>query len=247
MRTSQLITQYLQSALFAAIGARVVVEWVRVRERRQAHLALATGLFGISSLIGAVNATIYDSTKAEQPPHAVTAVSTAILLFSVLAFMVFLTDFITTPRWVIGIAGLVTLAIIVINTVERPDLRFDPQRGVVPIPGIDNPISYRAWIGFLLVYLAICFGLMWLAFLVYGLRVRGMARFRMLSISGGFFLLFAVIGLLPRLLFGNPSAETIRDLINVVRYVALASPPLLLLGFAPPRWISHRFADKNAS
>lgn len=247
MRTSQLVTQYIQSALFAAIGGRVFAEWLRSRERRQAHLALATGLFGASSLIGAVNATLYDATLAEQPPRAVTIISSSILLASILAFMVFLADFITLSPWVLRVALLVTVVVAVINAIEQPDLRFDPQRGILPIPGVDNPINYRTWIGFLLFYLAFAFGILWLAFLVYGLRVRGLARFRMLSISGGFFLIFAVIGLLPRLLFGNPSAETIRDLTSVVRYVALVSAPLLFLGFAPPRWLSRRIGNGGAS
>jgi hypothetical protein len=47
--------------------------------------------------------------------------------------------------------------------------------------------------------------------------------------------------LLPRLLFGNPSAETIRNLINVLQYVALLVAPLLFVGFSPPNFIRDRF------
>ena len=188
-------------------------------------------------MISAVSSTIWDSTLLEQPPRALSLISTVIIFLSVYWFLRFLSDFIHFPKWINPILIAITAVNIVLSVIERPDLRFDPQKGIVPIPGVDNPISYRAYIGYLLIYLAVAFGLLALAFAVYGVRTAGLARFRMLSIASGFFLLFVVIGLLPRLLFGNPSLETIRALTNIVQYVALLAAPLLFVGFAPPVWV----------
>jgi hypothetical protein len=237
MRSSELATTYIQAIIFAALGLRCVSAYLRERDRRSADLAWAAGLFGVSSLISAVSSTIWDQAQLESPPRALAIASTVIIFLSVYAFLRFLGDFIHFPGWLHGVVLVATGANIVLAFVERPDIRFDPQKGIVPIPGVDNPISYRAYIGYFLIYLAICFGVLALAFAMYGFRNGGLARFRMLTISSGFFLLFVVIGLLPRVLFGNPSLETIRSITNVARYVALFSAPLLFVGFAPPDWV----------
>lgn len=234
---SELATTYIQAAIFAALGLRCVAVYLRERDGRSRDLAFAAGLFGLNSLMSAISRSIWDPALLEQPPRAFTIVTTTIIFLAVYAFLRFLMDFISFPGWLHVVIVGATFANIALGIIERPDLRFDPQRGLVSIPGVENPISYRAFIGYILVYLAVCFGAMALSFAVYGFRSAGLARFRMLSIASGFFLLFAIIGLLPRLLFGNPSAETIRNLTNVARYVGLFSAPLLFVGFAPPEWV----------
>ena len=238
---SELTTSYIQAVIFGALGIRCIAAYFRERDQRSRDLAFAAGLFGLSTLIGAISRTIWDPALLEQPPRALTIVSTIVIFLAVYAFLRFLMDFIPFPRWVNAIFIAATGVNIVLGIVERPDLRFDPERGLVPIPGVDNPVSYRAFIGYVLVYLAICFGVLALSFAVYGFRSAGLARFRMLSIASGFFVLFVIIGLLPRLLFGNPSAETIRTLTNVTRYVGLLAAPLLFVGFAPPAWVRRMF------
>lgn len=246
MTTQQLVVQYLQAALFLALGYRASRAWVRDRDQRAHHLMFATVLFALNSLISAINSTVYDSSMGEIPPRWLTVLSSVIIYLSIYFFLRFLGDFVRFPRWVEIVFGLATVVNIVLAVIERPEFRFDPKRGLVDIPGVTNPISYRAYVGYVLLYLAAAFGALFLAFLVYGLRVRGLARARMLLISGGFFLLFVAIGLIPRLLFGDPSAESIADLLAVVRYLALGSAPLLLLGFAPPRWVTRRYGGASA-
>ena len=247
MRTSQLTTTYIQALIFAALGLRCVAAYARERDKRSADLAWAAGLFGLSTLISAVRSTIWDQTLLEEPPRALTLLSSAVIFLSIYAFLRFLSDFIPFPRWIHWVIIVATAGNIVLSVIERPDFRFDPLKGIVPIPGVDNPISYRAYIGYVLVYLAAAFGLLALAFAMYGIRTAGLARFRMLSIASGFFLLFVIIGLLPRLLFGNPSLETIRTITNVARYVALFAAPLLFLGFAPPEWVRRRVSGGQPS
>lgn len=241
MKADQFVIQYVQAALFLLLGYRAFRSWHRSREQRAANLAWATVLFAANSLMGAVNSSIYDASLGEVAPRWNSIISSTLIYVSVFFFFRFLASFVKFPRWAEVVFAVATLANIVLSAIERPDFRFDPAKGLVDIPGVSNPIDYRAYVGYVLLYLAVAFGGLFFAFLVYGLRLSGLARFRMLSISGGFFLLFVVIGLLPRLLFGNPSASTIQNVLAVVRYMALGSAPLLLAGFAPPRWLSDRF------
>jgi len=241
MRNSQLITSYIQAFVFVALGARVTLAWRRERDRRSAHLAAAGVLFGLQSLISAISGTVWDSTKLETPPHALSVVTSILLFVAVFEFLELLGDFITYPKWAHALSPLALAVNIGFALIERPDFRFDPQQGIVPIEGVHNPISYKVYVGWVLVYLAAAFGVLAFAFLTYGLRTRALARFRMLTIGGGFFLFFVVIGLLPRMLYGDPTAQVIKNLLNILQYVALMVGPLLLLGFAPPRLVRSRF------
>jgi hypothetical protein len=247
MRTSQLVTSYIQAVIFAALGIRCVNTWLQDRDTRSGHLAIAAGLFGLQSAISAVQSSIYNTSAIppETPPRWIGIVTSILLFVAVYAFILFLLDFITLPQTLNAVVQvfliLTTGFNIVLSIIERPDLKFDPQKGIVDIPGVDNPISYRGYIGYVLVYLAVAFGFLAVSFLVYGFRTSGLARFRMLCIGSGFFLFFVVIGLLPRLLFGDPSAQTIKNLINVLQYVALLVAPLLFVGFSPPKFVRDRF------
>lgn len=242
MRVEELGVAYLGAAVFALVAVRVLLRWRKSRELQQAHLAWATGLFALSQTVSAVSSTLYDPAKLETAPRWLGVVSSAVTWFAVLAFLLFLSDFIHFPKWVMGLAAASTLVLLVLGAVERPDLRFDPERGFVPIPGVNNLIGYKTYLWIAVGYLALAFGALWISFATYGLRVHGLARFRMLSIAGGFLLIFLVIGLIPLLLISSPgSATTIQSLLRVLRYMVLASAPLLLLGFAPPGWIARRF------
>lgn len=242
MTSQALVVQYIQTVLFLALGVRAFLAWRRGRDLRARHLAVATILFAANSLLSAINATVFDASLGQTPPRWDTIIGSTMLYLSIYFFLRFLAEFVTIPRWILAAIGVLTLGNIVLAAIEQPEFRFDPKRGLVDIPGVSNPIDYRAYIGYVLAYLALAFGVMFLSFLIFGLRVHGLARFRMLCISGGFFLLFVVIGLIPRLLFGDPSARAIADLLEVVRFLALGSAPLLLIGFAPPRWIVRRFS-----
>ncbi len=243
MRTSTLITGYIQAVIFAALAVRCYVAWARDHERRSFHLAWASGLFALNSLLSAVTTTLYDATKGQSPPRAESILSGVIIFLSIYAFLVFLSDFIRFPRWIRAIFIVATGLNIVLTFVERPDLRFDAQKfQIVSIPGVHNPIGYRAYLGYVLVYLALALGVLAVAFLAYAVRTLGLARLRMLLIGSGFALLCVVVGLLPRLLFGHPSARTILNLLTVLQYVALLVGPLLLVGFAPPKFVKDWFA-----
>jgi hypothetical protein len=241
MRTTALVTGYIEAAFFMFLGIRCIVAWQRQHDRASAHLAIATGLFGLSSLVGVLSTTLFDQTKGHLPPRAWSIVVSIIGLFAIYAFLVFLSDFIAFPAWVMGIFGVATIAWIVLAIIERPDLTFDANFNRVAIPGVHNPIHYLTYIGAVLIYYAIVLGILWIAFFVNGIRLSGLARLRMLLIAAGFFLLFVAIGLIPRILFGEPDTARNRAIITAVEYIAIASAPFLLLGFAPPKWLGDRY------
>ena len=242
MRVEELGIAYLSAAVFALVALRVVLRWRNSRDPQQAHLAWATGLFALSQTISAVSSTLYEAAKLEMAPRWIGIVSSSVTWFAILAFLLFLSDFIHFPKWIMGAVVATTLILLVLSTIERPEFRFDPEKGLVDIPNVHNVLSYETFIWIAVGYLALAFGALWVSFALYGLRVHGLARFRMLSIGGGFFLIFLVIGLIPLLLFASPGSEAIQDLLRVFRYMVLASAPLLLLGFAPPGWITRRFS-----
>jgi hypothetical protein len=241
MRTTALVTGYIEAGFFMFLGVRCILAWRRQNDRVSGHLAIATGLFGLSSLVSALSTTLFDQTKGHLPPRAWSIIASIIGLLAIYAFLVFLSDFVAFPAWLMGIFGVATLAWIVLAIIERPDLTFDANFNRVAIPGVHNPIHYLTYIGAVLIYYAIVLGILWIAFFVNGIRLNGLARLRMLLIAAGFFLLFVAIGLIPRLLFGKPDSSTNRDIITTVEYIAIASAPFLLLGFAPPKWLSNRY------
>jgi len=235
MRTTALVTGYIQAVLFGYLGFRCFLSWRRQRDSASSHLALATGLFGVSSLIGALSTTFYDTFAGEVAPRWIGIVSGIIGLLAIFMFLIFLADFIPLQAWLKGAFGLATVGWIVLAIIEKPDLRLDPQTfKFVSIKGVDNPIEYLTYLKAVLVYYAIILGILWVSFIVNAVRQRGLARFRMSLIGLGFLLLFIAIGLIPRILFGKPSTATNRAVIQAVEYLAVVSAPLLLVGFAPP-------------
>src|SRR5438105_3375668 len=147
MRTTALVTGYISTAFFLALGIRCANSWMQQRDKTSGHLAIATGLFGMSQLISVISTTVYNQAKLETPPTWLTIVSGIIGLLAIYGFLVFLSDFVNFPRAIIALFGLATLVSIVFTIIERPDLRLDPTRGIVKIPGVSNPVNYRSYIG----------------------------------------------------------------------------------------------------
>lgn len=241
MRTTQLVTGYISTAFFLALGIRCANSWFQQRDKTSGHLAIATGLFGLAQLINVISTSVYDQAKLETPPTWLTIVSSIVGLLAIYGFLVFLGDFVDFPKWIRGLFALAALVSVIFAIIERPDLRFDPTKGIVKIPGVNNPVNYRTYIGALLIYYAIILAILWISFLINALRVTGLARARMGLIAGGFFLLFVVIGLLPRLIFGSVDPKTLSNILQVAEYIAIVSAPLLFLGFSPPKWLANMF------
>ena len=236
MRTSSLVTSYVQAGLFLLLGMNCIRSWLRSHDARAGHLALATALFGANSLLGAITSTLYDTTKGQQAPRWESILSSIVLYLALLAFLRFLGDFIKFPAALKGLAVLSIAVNIVLAILIRPGVMFKGGR---------LEITYRPYVLYILLYLAVMFAILGLSFLFYGARVRGLARFRMMSIGGGFTILFVVIGLLPLLLFEKPTVAQIRTWSEWLGYVGLVTAPMLYLGFVSPRWLSRRFGAES--
>ena len=246
-RNTQLLTSYLQAAIFGVLGIRCYMSWMRERDRRSAHLAWAAGLFGANSLMSAITTTFIDARMNEVAPRWEQIVSSILLYLAVYGFLLFLSDFIPYPKWIHGVLIAITGAGILFSFLEKPALKINFKSPTScpfeDIPGVSNPIPYKTYIYVVLGYLGVAFGVLAVAFLLYGARAAGLARFRMSSIGLGFLLLAGVIGIIPYIIFGNPCAGTPKTMLNVLTYVALISAPLLLVGFAPPAFVRRRFGS----
>ena len=243
MRTTQLVTSYIQATLFLVLGIRAVTGWIKRRDNASAHLAWATALFGLSSLVSAISGTVYDSLKGQTPPVWLSIISTSLIYLALYAFLVFLGDFLPFNRVIRELFRIATIVGITFGVVERPKFVFKPPAALVCMRGPHDPLPCRAYVGGILVYFAIVLGVLWVSFIINAFRVKGLARFRMFSIAAGFLLLFVAIGLIPRHLFGKIPTKTAQDLTSTVQYIALASAPLLLVGFTPPSWLWRAFGQ----
>lgn len=89
-------------------------------------------------------------------------------------------------------------------------------------------------------YLGAGFGVIAAVFAINGGRIQKPARGRMLSIAAGFGLLCVSAGVVPRILIGRPSSNTIAWVIIINQGLILLSAPLLFLGFTPPAGLLQR-------
>src|SRR5687767_7815586 len=168
MRTNTLLTAYLQAALFLGLGIRCIMSWVRTRDKRSAHLAWATALFGLNSLMSAVNSTIWDQAAGEQVPRISSIVSGIVIYLAMYAFLLFLSDFIPFPSVLKALIIITTAFNIVMAIIERPGITV--RNNKIVTLDVDNPIPYRAYLWYVIIYLAAVFGVLGVSFLVYGLR-----------------------------------------------------------------------------
>ena len=236
MRTSSLVTSYAQAGLFLLLGVNCIRSWLRARDARAGHLALATALFGVNSLMGAITNSLYDSTKGQQAPRWESILSSIVIYLAILAFLRFLGDFIRFHAALKALAVVTVAVNIVLAIFIKPGVSFKSGR---------LEITYRPYVLYILLYIALTLAVLGLSFLFYGARVQGLARFRMMSIGAGFTILFVVIGLLPLLLFEKPTVAQIRTWSEWLGYIGLVTAPLLYLGFAPPRWLNRRFGAES--
>jgi hypothetical protein len=244
VRTTQLVTSYIQTVLFLALAFRCILSWQRTKEKRAAHLAVATTLYSINSLMSAVTNTFINTRAGEQAPRWESILSTIVLYAAILAFLVFLGDFVRFPivlKYVAVVSIIVNMVLAIFIKVEP---RFIGNCKPVPQPDCRLDITHRGYVIYILTYIAIAFAILGFSFLYYGSRVDGLARFRLLCIGSSFTVFFILIGILPLWLFQKPTADELQTLTNVFSYIALITAPLLYVGFAPPRWITSRFGEQ---
>ena len=211
---------YVQTALYLALGVAAINAWVRRRGPARAWLA---GTFGVLSLVTLLGLVLPE----ENEPRSIgdwvgRSLLVLIVLFPYFLFR-FAASFRTRPRWLEGIALALTVALSI------SAYFFDklPQEGDSWGPG------FTVWVtAFLVQWVALS------AIVAFELWRSGrgqptVSRRRMRLLS------FGSMGLALALVLagaaGSGGGGTVTSL--VVQLLALASAPLFLLGFAPPRFL----------
>lgn len=249
MKSTNEAIQYTQSGLFVLAGWICVKASLRERNKQWMHLALATGLLGLANTLSIAMLKIY-GTQRRPPPRALNASLGIVLLLSAVALVLFLHDFIHFPTWVMAVAIVITLGNVVLSIIETPEYLLVGS-DLVQFHGVSNPIPYTVAVVEGFVWLALVFGAVWISFVVYGRRLKGLARLRMLSFGAGFFLLFIAVIIVPAVASkfargGAPSPDAVENMNLALQILALASAPLVLLGVAPPLRIRRSYETRRS-
>lgn len=239
METGREVFQWLSAGAFLVLALTTFVLWRRQRQRAEAHLVWAMGLTGAAILANGIVARVYPA-NAERlfPPHAVRIITPILVVLGLYAFWLFLTDFIRFPAWAHALAGAGTVVMVALSAIERPDIAL--VNGQIARLDVNNPMDFVFFVKALYVYLAVGFGVLAASFAAYGVRVTPPARARMLLTSVGFLMLFIASGIVPRVLIGRPSSNTILWIILLNQAFVFASAPLLFFGFTPPQVLRRR-------
>lgn len=211
---------YVQTGLYLVLGVAAINAWLRRRGAARAWLAATFGVLSLVTLLGLV---LPDETE---PRTLVDWVSRSLLVLIVL-FPYFLFRFAgtfrTRPRWVEVVALATTVGLAVTAYVFRE------------LPGEDEPWE-RGWSAWVLVFLAQWVGLS--AVVAFDLWRSGrgqptVSRRRMRVLS------FGSMGLALALVLAGTAGSGGGSILTrlVVQLLALASAPLFLIGFAPPRFL----------
>ncbi|HVH65744.1 MAG TPA: HAMP domain-containing sensor histidine kinase [Candidatus Acidoferrum sp.] len=212
------IVQAAVSLSFFALGLFTVVEWLRHRERSRGYLALALATLGLVSVIGQLNQLLND----RQGPW-ITVLSLVLLMASGYALLLFRDSFIPlSPP--IRIGALMACVIVIVLAVAAG----------VPSRPTAHPTALQsaATAALVLVWVA-CVMEPVVRFWLASRRRPGVQRARLRSLAGGY---AAIVVILLVAGFGG-SASSNPVVMWLFELVAIISLPLLLAGFAPPRWL----------
>mgnify|MGYP000011629161 CR=1 FL=1 len=212
--------RYVQTAMYIALGVFAINAWIRRRGAARAWLA---GTFGVLSLVTALGLVLPEDNE----PRSVGDVVSRILLGLIVLFPYFLfrfaASFRTRPKWVEAAALALTAGLFLSIHVFHE----------LPSEGESWGRGFGVWV--------LLFLVQWVALSVivaYELWRSGrgqptVSRRRMRLLS------FGSIGLALALVLagaaGSGGGSTASQL--VVQLLALASAPLFLVGFAPPRFL----------
>ena len=227
MTTALLIVQAVVSLSFFALGVFTVIDWLRHRERSRGYLALALASLGLTSVLGQVTTlTDYRFGTFLEP------LTLALFMTSGYALLLFRHTFIPLPRQLELGALLACLASIV----------FAVFVGLPSNPAVP-PNTLQAVATFLLV-------IVWSACVIEPVvrfwwaarRRSAVQRARLRALSAGY---AAILLILLVAGFGGSAIrnDAVQWLFEVIAIIAL---PLLVVSFAPPRWVRRLWWDREA-
>jgi signal transduction histidine kinase len=217
--TTLRIVQLLVSLGFLALGIFTVAEWLRDRERSRGYLALALGSLGLTSVLGQLNTFTNYAGGA-----FISDLSLVLFMLSGYALLLFRDSFIPLARQIqVGAALACVLALLAYLLTGYPKA----NSGTRP-----SAVQSAAVIVLILVWSA-CVLEPVIRFWLASRRRPAVQRARLRALGGGY---AAIVVILLVAGFGG-SAVTNPTVMWLFEAVAIVSLPLLLVGFAPPRWL----------
>ena len=211
---------YVQTALFVTLGVAAINAWIRRRGAARAWLAATFGILSLVTLLGLV---LPEESQPRSPAEWVgRSLLVLIVLFPYFLFR-FAASFRTRPKWVeaLALAVTVTLGVTIYFFHELPG-EGEPWGG-----------GFGLWVVRLPRPMGVAERHRRLRALAVGAGQPTVSRRRMRLLS------FGSIGLALALVLagaaGSGGGSTVTQV--AVQLLALASAPLFLLGFAPPRWL----------
>ena len=212
--------QYVQSAVYVALGVVAITSWYRRRGRARAWLA---GTFGVLSLVTLIGLVLPEEAEPRSVQDWVTrGLLALIVLFPYFLFR-FAASFRTRPRWLEAGALALTVGVCVAGF-AFPEL---------PGEGEAWSAGFSVWFVFFLLQWVVLSAIVAWELWRSGKGQPTVSRRRMRLLS------FGALGLaLALVLAGTAGSGGGSTASQVgVQVLALASGPLFLFGFAPPRFL----------
>ena len=216
--TALRIVQVAVSLSFLALGVFTVADWLRHRERSRGYLALALGTLGLTSVLGQVNTLTNDALGV-----VISDLSLILFMVSGYALLLFRDSFIPLSREIrVGAAIACVVSLVAYLAVGYP---ASPQARPTALQSIAVIAIILVWSGCVLEPV--------LRFWAASRQRPAVQRARLRALGGGY---AAIVVILVIAGFGGSAATspTVQWVFEIVAVIAL---PLLLVGFAPPRWL----------
>jgi signal transduction histidine kinase len=217
--TALRVVQVVVSLSFLALGLFTVLDWLRHREPSRGYLALALGTLGLTSVLGQIGAL----TDYALGP-VLGDLSLVLFMVSGYALLLFRDTFIPLSRPIrVGAAVACAAALVAYLVVGYPATTSQLR---------PTPLQSAALLAVILVWSA-CVLEPVIRFWLASRRRPAVQRARLRALGGGYaaIVIILLVAGLGGAAISNP---TVTWLFEIVAIVAL---PLLLVGFAPPRWL----------
>lgn len=222
------VVQAAVSLSFFALGLFTVIEWLRHRQRSRGYLALALGTLGLVSVLGQVS----HLTSSAQG-RLLSDITIVLFMASGYALLLFRDSFIPLNR------GIRIGALVAVAAVTGLALVVGLPSGQATHPTTIQSLTTWA----LVVVWSACVIEPVVRFWLASRSRPGVQRARIRSLAGGY---AAIVVILLVAGFGGGATNNllVAWLFEIIAIIAL---PLLLAGFAPPRWLRRlwRWAEED--
>jgi signal transduction histidine kinase len=212
------VVQLVVSLSFLALGLFTVVEWIQHRERSRGYLALALGTLGLTSILGQVN-----TLTGLVASGIISPLSLVLFMISGYSLLLFRDTFIPLARAIQVTAALGCAAVLGLYLLI----------GYPANPSATPTLAQSVTLIALILVWSACVLEPVVRFWLASRNRPSVQRARLRALAGGY---TAIVFILLVAGFGGAAArsEAITWLFEILAIIAI---PLLLVSFAPPRWL----------